>query len=230
MEYEFQDLLNLFCDKCDVYSNDQSTLSFRENFLERNFRNFPDYQNISIYSEDMTTMKKLEQVFTRLLSNNIKSLDYNKVFSYINNLVGNNIIPTLTTEYMKEDNSYIKDFQLDLKHNMTFTQVFKLIENEYIRDNFKGFENFKITMSSSDKYNNIVTGNSMPAFIYHMEYNKNSQLNNNGFINLSFVSDGEAIIDSVKYEFKLYNLLLIARNANEFRELGLRINFEIVEI
>jgi len=230
MEYEFQDLLNLFCDKCDVYSNDQSTLSFRENFLERNFRNFPDYQNISIYSEDMTTMKKLEQVFTRLLSNNIKSLDYNKVFSYINNLVGNNIIPTLTTEYMKEDNSYIKDFQLDLKHNMTFTQVFKLIENEYIRDNFKGFENFKITMRSTNNYNNIVTGNSMPAFIYHMEYNKNSQLTKNGFINLSFVSDGDAIIDSVNYEFKLYNLLLIARNANEFRELGLRINFEIVEI
>jgi hypothetical protein len=221
MKYEFQDLfdeLSGFIDylnESTTFSERDSSLSFRENyFLERDYRDNPEYQNISIYSEDMTTMKKLEQVLTRLLSNNIKALDYNKVLS------------TQTTEYMKDDNSYTKDFQLDLKHNMTFTQVIKLIENEYIRDNFKGFENFKITISSSDKYYNRVTENSMPAFIYHMEYNKNSQLTKNGFIYLSLVSTGEWMFDLDRYESVLYTLLLIARNANEFRELGLRINFD----
>lgn len=141
MKYEFQDLfdeLSGFIDylnESTTFSERDSSLSFRENyFLERDYRDNPEYQNISIYSEDMTTMKKLEQVLTRLLSNNIKALDYNKVLS------------TQTTEYMKDDNSYTKDFQLDLKHNMTFTQVIKLIENEYIRDNFKGLKILKLRL------------------------------------------------------------------------------------
>lgn len=59
-----------------------------------------------------------------------------------------------------------------------------------------------------------------------MEYNKNSQLTKNGFIYLSLVSTGEWMFDLDRYESVLYTLLLIARNANEFRELGLRINFD----
>lgn len=231
MKYEYQDLLNLFCEKCDVDNDDQSTLDFRENyFVESNFRNFPDYQDVTLYSEDITTLKKLEQVLTKLLSNNIKEVDYNKVFSYINDLTGKNIFSGQTTEYIQEGNQYVKSYQLDLKNNMTFTQVSQLIERESNHNTFKGFDPFRITLKSSNNYNNIVTGNSMPAFIIHLNYNNDGRFIKNGFINLSFVSNGEAIIDSVKYEEKLYNLLLIAKNAIEFRELGLRINFEVVDI
>jgi hypothetical protein len=231
MKYEFQDLLNIFCEKCDVDNDNQSTIDFRENYyFKRNFDKFTDFQDLSIYSEDISTIKEIDHIVSNMFSNNIKEFNYSEVASLINKLAGRHILSGQTSEYTKEGNSYIKSYQMNLKCNMTFAQVAKSIEEGYYNNAFKGSKSFRISLRSSNNYNNIVTGNSMPAFIFHLDYDMNEQLTKKGFINLSFVSNGEEMIDLFNYEEKLYNLLLIARNQSEFNELGLRINFEIVQI
>jgi len=234
MIYKYDEMLNILCKNSNIENSSKALSEFRKKYYdERNNVPYPKRERFIIKADSLNQIDSIENILLKHFPNNFKPFDHATVLAALNK-----IHKSLGFPLLKDDNSglgmgikkvgnlYEKTFNLDLKHDLTIYEILRNIKSEIIKN--EGLlisSSFDISSISSDDYK-ISKSEFVPVFRVDLNINKSGKSAHAGKIILSFRTS--ASNDNYEYEHreKLYSLLLISKNQEEFNQFYLGIEFE----
>lgn len=236
MIYNYDHILYILCKNSNIENSTKALNEFRKKIYdERNNVPFPKREMFIIKADSLKQIDSIENLLHKQFPNNFKPFDHATLLDSLNKFLKSRGIPLLNDDNSglgigieKAGNLFKKTFNLDLNHNLTFYDILRSIKSE--TDKNKGLlisNSFEISLFSIDSYN-LNHSEFGPIFQVDLIINKNGKSEYTGRINLSFRTSGLDSEDKYLYREKLYNLLMISRNSEEFNNFYLGIQFEVL--